>query len=379
MLRRDFLASASAAALSAAIASKADAAPPGAEGEWRNRQPGVAYRRLGHTGFMISEVVMGGNTISPNNYEHVLLALDKGLNYLDTAPAYGNLESELGFARVLKARRRDSFFLNTKVSAFDINRAKIHRSIFDSLSEVEQKKLQASARDQLERRRALDPDYFCNYFASQEKEMLDAALANVIAAKYGRQIDRDKNYRRLILTSLDESLKRLGTDHVDLLMCPHGACTPYEVENHPEIFEAFETLKRQGKVRFLGVSAHNDPGGVLDGAVKTGVYSVAMIAYNIVNRAYTNPAVARAHRAGLGVIAMKAARPVHHGRNNGQPNDPRRVTMIEDAVPGPLKVPQKAYLWVLRNPGITAAISEMIDANLVNDNLRLAAPKTPRA
>ena len=65
--------------------------------EWRNRQSGMTYRRLGRTGFMISEIVMGGGPVSPTNYEHVELAIDMGLNYLDTAPAYGNTISEQGY------------------------------------------------------------------------------------------------------------------------------------------------------------------------------------------------------------------------------------------------------------------------------------------
>ena len=99
--RREFL-TASAAGMAQILAGKADAAPAGAPGEWRNRQSGVAYRRLGRTGFMISEVVMGGNTIAPDNYEHILEALDLGLNYLDTAPAYGRGRSEQGYARVMR-------------------------------------------------------------------------------------------------------------------------------------------------------------------------------------------------------------------------------------------------------------------------------------
>lgn len=82
-------------------------APPEAKGEWRNCHSGVAYRLLGRTGFMVSQVVMGGNTISPSSYDHVLAALGHGLNYLDTAPAYSNLASEKGYAKVNKARRCD--------------------------------------------------------------------------------------------------------------------------------------------------------------------------------------------------------------------------------------------------------------------------------
>src|SRR6478752_3643629 len=102
--RREFLTATAGAALAQVLATKADAAPAGSAGEWRNRQSGVAYRRLGRTGFMISEVVMGGNTIAPDSYEHILHALDLGLNYLDTAPAYGRGRSEEGYARVIRSR-----------------------------------------------------------------------------------------------------------------------------------------------------------------------------------------------------------------------------------------------------------------------------------
>ncbi|MCC6393217.1 MAG: aldo/keto reductase [Bryobacterales bacterium] len=361
--------------IAAAAASKAPAAPANAKGEWRNRQSGMAYRRLGRTGFMISEIVMGGNLISPVNYEHVLEALDHGLNYLDTAPAYGNLQSEKGYAHVIQARKRDSFFLNTKISMWDINRGKVFQDIFRSLPESEQKKLQHEAMEELEHRRVFEPDYICDYFPSQRGEMRDAALANVMEKKYGQRIDRDKNYRQIIIDSLEASLKRLGTDHVDLMMCPHGASTPAEILTHPEIFDAFETLKKAGKVRHLGVSAHNDPGGVLEAAAQTGKYSAAMVAYSIINHSYVDTGLEKAHQAGMGIIAMKAARPVFNGRNNGTPDIPERVEKIQKAIPGALKVPQKAYVWALRNSRLSAVISEMGSAAIMRDNLPLAAPK----
>ncbi len=361
--------------MASAVAAKADAAPPSTAGEWRNRQSGMAYRQLGRTGFMVSEVVMGGNTISPTNYDHVLWSLDQGLNYLDTAPAYGRTASEKGYSQVLKARKRDSFFLNTKISLWDINRNKLYQDIFKSLSESEQKKIRAKATEEIERRRALDPDYWCNYFNGQKEEMEQAALANVMEKKYGRGIDRGKNYRQIILDSLDESLARLGTDHVDLLMCPHGACSGYELKNYPEIFDAFEAVKKAGKARFLGVSSHNDPGGVLEAAAGTGKYAAAMVAYNIVNHGYVDAGLEKARAAGMGVIAMKVAKPVYSGRSNGPADPPERVQKIETAVPGPLKRPQKAYAWALRNPKLSAVISEIVNLDIAKDNLPLAASK----
>src|SRR4051812_17945837 len=182
--RREFLTTSAGAALAQILASKADAAPAGAPGEWRNRQPGVAYRRLGRTGFMISEVVMGGNTISPDNYEHVLQALDLGLNYLDTAPAYGHGRSELGYARVIGSRARDKFFLNSKVSLWDVNRGKLYKTIYDSLSDAEKKKIDAEVHEEIERSGAFAPDYVCDYFDGQRPETPEAIRANLLEKKY---------------------------------------------------------------------------------------------------------------------------------------------------------------------------------------------------
>ncbi len=66
----------------------------------------------------------------------------------------------------------------------------------------------------------------------------------------------------LALRMLDESLRRLQTDHLDLWQI-HGV----SFENDPELFirkggaaEALEQAKKQGKVRFVGFTGHKDPG-----------------------------------------------------------------------------------------------------------------------
>lgn len=369
MTRRDFV-----LASAAALAVKAQPAPDGGAGEWRNRQSGLSYRRLGRTGYMISEVVMGGNTITPSNYEHVLEAIDGGLNYLDTAPAYGKTLSEQGYAKVLGARPRDKVFLNSKVSLWDINRNLQFTSLFESLPGAEQERLRTAALDSIEESKAAAPEYFVDYFSAQRQELEDAALANVMEKQYGRRLDRGRNYNRIILESVDQSLKRLGTDYLDLLMCPHGVSTPFELKNYPEMFEAFEVLKKAGKVRHFGISAHTDPGGNLAAAIDSGVYSAAMVAYSIVNRARVEPVLERARRRDFGVIAMKVARAVHTGRTPAAA--PERVKLIHEAVPGELSTPRKAYVWALRNPNLTAVISEMSTAQHVRENLPLAGKRT---
>jgi predicted aldo/keto reductase-like oxidoreductase len=154
-------------------------------------------------------------------------------------------------------------------------------------------------------------------------------------------------------------------------MCPHAA-NSYDETQFPEIFEAFEVIKKAGKARHLGVSGHSDPGGVLQGAAESGEYSVAMVAYNIVNGRYMQEALDAAQKADLGVIAMKVARPVNHGRDNGLPNDPRRVAMVERHNPDKgLHVAQKCYLWALEDSRIAACNSELVNLDLVEANVPL--------
>ncbi len=362
-----------------ALRSKADAGNAGDAPEWRNRNREMAYRRLGRTNYMISEVVCGGNTIAPDNYRHVDEAIERGLNYLDTAPAYGGGRSELGYAEVIAGSKRDRVFVNTKVSVWNSNRNEIFQKIYDGLAASEQAKVQAKVRDELERRRALDPDHICDYFDSQRKALEAALLSNAMEPDHGHKIDRPAEYRGRVLESVERSLRALRTDYLDLLMVPHAANSAYEVTAFPEVFEAFEILRTSGKVRHFGFSAHSDPGGVLEGAVESGQYSAGMVAFNVVNRSYVDAALDQAQEADVGVIAMKVARPCHHGRGNGLPNDPRRVAMIEDAVPGSLSVPQKCYLWALRDSRIAAVNSDLKNSAMVADNLPLAAAKTPPA
>lgn len=370
--RRKFLGASvgSAIALPLAVSTCNASSFQGIAPEWRNRNEQMRYRQLGKTGFMVSEVVMGGNEITPDNYEHILAALDAGLNYLDTSPAYGNGKSELGYAEVLKRRNRDSFFLTSKVSLWDVNRNEVYQKIFESLPPVQQTALKEKAKVEIEGRRANDPNHLVNYFGGQRGEMEAAALCNVMEKEFGHQVDRKKNYQQTVIDSVDQSLSRLGTDHLDILMCPHGASSPHELLNYPEVFEAFERLRDAGKVRFLGVSAHTDPAGVLRAAASEQIYSVAMVAYNIINEAFVGPAINEAEQKGVGVIAMKVARPIYPGINRG-PVDPERARLLEAKIDGKWSLPQKAYLWALANKKLSAVIANMVDDEQVAQNLPL--------
>lgn len=368
--RRRFLQASVGSAVAASLAPRASLAQEPDQLEWRNRSEKMRYRKLGRTGLMVSEIVMGGNEINPDNYEHVLLALDSGLNYLDTSPAYGKGQSELGFAKVIKARSRDQFFITTKVSVWDANRNDRFRKIFDGLSDKVQARLRAEADELIESRGAAKPEYLGNYFGAQTRELNASALCDVMEEQYGNRIDRQQNYFRTIIDSVEGSLTRMETDYVDVLMCPHGASSPVEMSQYPEIFEAFDRLKQDGKVRFLGVSSHNDPAAILNAAVELEKYSVAMVAYNIVNESFMADAITAAKKANLGVIAMKVARPVYPGPNRDGGNEQARAR-LDELVGGDWSVPQQAYLWALRNQDLSAVISNMVNSDQVRDNISL--------
>jgi aryl-alcohol dehydrogenase-like predicted oxidoreductase len=344
--------------------------PQGGTVEWRNRQGGMKYRRLGKTGFMVSEIVFGGDPIAPDNRRHVEVAVERGLNYLDTAPDYGRGKSEEGYAEVLRAVGRDKVFQTTKVGRLGPSRNRAYLAIYEQLGRAEQEAVLKEVAKDLRDRGATLPDYMGNYFGGQLREIETDALSDVMERRYRLKIDPRATYADVMVRSVDESLARLKTDYVDILMCPHGASS-YAETQIPEVHETFEKLKQQGKVRALGVSAHNDPAGVLRGAIKSGVYSMAMIAFNVSNRAYVEPALAEAKKADVGVVAMKLAQGVFDPDRSTN-RRPERAVVLDRLVPGELNIYQKAYTFGLSNPNLTAAISNMVNEQQVVENLVVA-------
>jgi aryl-alcohol dehydrogenase-like predicted oxidoreductase len=377
--RREFL-QAGAALLAASgvapAAARADTpapAPAAPEGEWRNRQPGMAYRRLGRTNLMVSEVVSGGDPITLENYKHLELALEMGLNYLDMAPAYHRGDTERAYGKLLAAApgRRDRVFLTTKVSGFSQLREGMYDEVFRGLSPSKQDNIVKDARRLRAERGVEAPGYYLTYYPGQQGSFEPAYRRIAMRKEYGEAIEASPRLRDHIVSSLEGSLSRLGTDHVDILMCPHGSCAPEELDGDV-IRETFATLQSQGKVRFLGVTAHNDPAGTLRAATAAGHYDVVMMAYNVVNGGYLAEAIRQAHAKGVGMIAMKAAMAVATHHKPLQPVPQWRIDKVERIVPGDLKPPLKAYLWALQNPHLTAVISNLWDETHVRENLGVA-------
>jgi predicted aldo/keto reductase-like oxidoreductase len=370
--RREFLAWSAGAVVSAAVMPRAAAWQNAPDAEWKNKQPGMTYRRLGRTGFMVSAIGMGGDDIRPEGIDYVLWSMDQGLNYFDTAPQYGGGASERGYAAVHKARGRDKAFQVTKVNAHPF-RMQRYQEIFRSLPESEQEDLRNKAGELVAQRDLENGDYLGGYFTGQAGNMRSHMIANLVSEKYRDRFDSRTQLPQYIVGSVEKSLASLGTDHVDCLLM-RGIETPFEVKNTPEIFEAFETLKKQGKARFLGFSAHSDPAGVLDAAIDTGVYSMGMIAYHFLNHRWVNPVLEKAKKADFGVLAMKSSRVIQNPYNRRQ-TIPERVKALDQLVPGNLTIFQKGFHWALQNPNLSGVVVGISNMEMAKEDIPLALEK----
>lgn len=152
----------------------------------------MKYRKLGNTGWNVSEISFGswaiGGTWGNVNDEESLKALHKavdlGVNFFDTADVYGDGRSERLLAK-LKKERTEEIHIATKVG------------------------------------RKLNPH---------------------VASGYNK-----KNLSEFI----DINLKNLDTDCIDLVQLH---CPPTEVYYLPEIFDVLEDLVKAGKIQYYGVS-----------------------------------------------------------------------------------------------------------------------------
>jgi aryl-alcohol dehydrogenase-like predicted oxidoreductase len=103
--------------------------------------------------------------------------------------------------------------------------------------------------------------------------------------------------------SVERSLRRLRTDYIDVLVW-HGHSKPDEVSD-PRLFEFMAKMKKEGKIRFSGFSAHSRMASLLREAAKSNLHDVALVSYNFTHAKDLKEAVALAAQSAIGIVAMK--------------------------------------------------------------------------
>jgi aryl-alcohol dehydrogenase-like predicted oxidoreductase len=260
--------------------------------EWKDAWKGSrvqGFRRLGRTGWNVSDIVLGTGRISGEDGERIgRLAIDRGINYFDTSPDYSGAGSEQAMGRAIRGVR-DQLFIATK---------------------------------------------FCTPSGHLPP---------------GTPVEKYK-------AAVEESLRRLGTDYVDL--CHIHSCDEVERLMDPNVHEAFDRLREEGKVRFLGVSSHTpNLVEVAKTAVDSGRFDVIMLAYHHGLWAPMGGIIERARdEQDMGVVAMKTLKGAkHHGLAGFREES--------DAYS------QAALKWALSNANVSCAVISFFELQHVDEYL----------
>jgi aryl-alcohol dehydrogenase-like predicted oxidoreductase len=127
----------------------------------------------------------------------------------------------------------------------------------------------------------------------------------VLATKTGQRT------RAEALASLERSLANLRTDHVDLFFMhePQSVAEAQAVLAPGGAMEAFAEAKRAGKARFVAVSGHGRPAGILH-SIQNHPYDVLMTGFNYLDRfnfpQLEGELLPLCLSKGVGVLGMKA-------------------------------------------------------------------------
>ena len=188
--------------------------------------------------------------------------------------------------------------------------------------------------------------------------------------------------KQSMMTALEGSLKRLQTDHVDVYF--NHAINDVERIKNPEWHEFTDLAKKQGKIRFAGMSGH--AGNLiecLDWGIESGRFDVILCAYNFGHdprfyqrflRSFDFVAIqsdlprvikkAKAH--GVGVVVMKTLM-------GGRLND-LRAYETDGAT-----YSQAAFRWVLSNPDVDALIVSMTTTAMIDEYLGASGSRATAA
>jgi aryl-alcohol dehydrogenase (NADP+) len=199
----------------------------------------------------------------------------------------------------------------------------------------------------------------------------------VLATKFGRPTGQDPNHRgasrRWIVTAVENSLRRLQTDHIDLYQL-HRPDTDTDIE---ETLSALTDLVRSGKVRAIGAS-QTPATGIVEAqwvAQRHGLarFHTEQPAYSILNRGIEREILPTAQRFGMGTLVWG---PLGQGLLTGRVRrdhndlsraglfrhltDERRLEAVERLVPlaaeAGLPMTHLSMAFTIAHPGVTCAL-----------------------
>jgi hypothetical protein len=175
---------------------------------------------------------------------------------------------------------------------------------------------------------------------------------------------RQKIEKAAIIKRMEDSLKRLQTDHVDVAMV-HSIEDLTPLLQNEEVLGAYDELKKAGKLRFTGFSTHNAK-VTLKQALETDFPQVVLVIYNHMEGQEIEPLVKALRAKGVGTVAMKIFAGNQHGNLKG--------------LVGPkMSYPQAAIRWVMSNPDFDTCIPTMSSYSHVEEYVAASGQPLDRA
>jgi aryl-alcohol dehydrogenase-like predicted oxidoreductase len=200
-----------------------------------------------------------------------------------------------------------------------------------------------------------------------------------------------------VLASLDESLRKLGTDYVDVFQL-HGVPRARYDYAVAEVVPVLLRAREQGKFRFLGITesgASDHEHEVLRRAALDGVFEVEMVAFNMLHRTATDHLFPHTIDKGVGILVMHAVRSIFArpdflaesirelaaaGKVPAElGDDPRPLDFLVHP-DGALNLTDAAYRFARYEPGVNVVLfgtgsAEHLRANIAS----LSRPPLPEA
>src|SRR5271169_4573453 len=293
----------------------------------------MKYRKLGRTGFNVSDIAHGlwgmsgwSGSEDQESLQAMQLAIEQGSNFLDTAWAYGEGKSDGLLGEILSRNKSKRLFAASKVPPMN------------------------------GRWPAL-PEY-------RYREVFPAS--HVI------------NYAEKIR-------EKLGTESIDILQF-HVWDDSWAGE--PEFRETVEKLKSEKLIRFFGLSINRwqPENGIA--ALRTGLVDTVQVIYNIFDQAPEDRLFPVCRELNVGVIARV---PFDEGSLGGKltldtkfpagdwrggyfgpenlPETVARVEKLKKLVPSGMTLPEMALRFILSNPDVSTTIPGMRRAQNVRENI----------
>lgn len=307
----------------------------------------MEYRKLGKSGIKISKLAFGawaiggwlwGGADAKEAIKAIKTAVDNGMTTIDTAAVYGFGLSEKLVGEAIKGKRSEVQILTKFGLIWDEQKGKYYMATKNNSGQ--------------------DVDIYS--YASKEK----------------------------VISDCDLSLKRLGTDYIDLFQI-HW---PDSITPVSETMEALEILVQQGKIRAGGVS--NFSVDQMSGCMKTFNIASNQMPYSMVNRAIEKDVVPYCIENNIGILAYS---PLQRGILTGkfrkghkfsdgdnrpttlyykEPNLSKIIQLTDNlseiANDRKITVSQLVLNWTTQQPGITCVLAGARDSVQVLDNIKAA-------